>query len=74
MKTKKVCLKAVMTSREGKSVWSGEYECSLCGQRFQPDPKDPAKLTLDFSMHKDAIHSTTSENENPDQMKQIKRE
>jgi hypothetical protein len=53
MRVKKVCLKAVMTNREGKSVWTGEYACSICGQRFRPDPADPAKLTLDFSTHKD---------------------
>jgi len=51
MPDKKICLRAVMTSREGKSVWSGEYACSICGQRFHPDATDPAKLTDDFSKH-----------------------
>jgi hypothetical protein len=69
MKTKKLCLKAVMTNREGRSVWSGEYACSICGLRFQPDPKDPAKLTLDFAIHKDEHDSAMSENENSDQLK-----
>jgi hypothetical protein len=51
-----------MTNRDGKSVWSGEYACSVCGLRFQPDPKDPAKLTLDFSIHqKDQHPAETSE-------------
>ena len=49
----KVCLKAVMTVREGKRVWSGEYACSICGLRFRPDPTDPAKLLRDFEAHKD---------------------
>src|SRR5580765_7523834 len=34
----KVCLRAVMTHREGKRIWTGEYACSVCGQRFRPDP------------------------------------
>ncbi len=51
MPEKKVCLRAVMASREGKSVWTGEYACSICGQRFHPDPCDAAKLTEDFSKH-----------------------
>jgi hypothetical protein len=53
MLPKKICLKAVMTNREGKRVWTGEYACSICGMRFRPDPADPGKLSLDFSAHKD---------------------
>jgi hypothetical protein len=56
----KVCLKAVMTVREDKRVWSGEYACSVCGMRFRPDPNDPAKLSLDFSTHKDQHPAETS--------------
>jgi hypothetical protein len=52
MRTRKVCLRAVMINREGRSAWSGEYACSICGQRFHPDPSDPAKLTSDFETHK----------------------
>jgi hypothetical protein len=51
MPATKVCLKAVMVIRDGKRAWSGEYACSICGQRFHPDPADPAKLTLQFSEH-----------------------
>jgi hypothetical protein len=51
MSEKKVCLRAVMSVREDKRVWAGEYACSICGQRFHPDAKDPAKLTEDFSKH-----------------------
>jgi len=36
MPDKKVCLKAVMTIRDGKRVWSGEYACSVCDARFRP--------------------------------------
>jgi hypothetical protein len=53
MPSEKICLKAVMTNREGKRVWSGEYACSICGFRFRPDPIDPARLSLDFSNHRD---------------------
>ena len=53
MLAKKVCLRAVMTNREGKSVWTGEYACSVCGERFRPDPTDPGRLLRDFEMHKD---------------------
>jgi hypothetical protein len=53
MPDKKVCLRAVMTNREGKRVWTGEYACSICGLRFHPAPTDPGKLSLDFSTHKD---------------------
>ena len=41
-----------MANREGKTIWTGEYVCSICGQRFRPDPTDPGKLFLDFSIHK----------------------
>jgi hypothetical protein len=51
MREEKICLRAVMTARDGKSVWSGEYACSVCGRRFLPDVTDPAKLTLDFEAH-----------------------
>ena len=50
---KKICLRAVMTNREGKRIWTGEYACSICGMRFRPDPDHPGKLSLDFSIHKD---------------------
>jgi len=53
MPVKKICLKAVMSIRDGKSVWTGEYACSICGLRFRPDPADPAKLSVDFSAHKE---------------------
>jgi hypothetical protein len=61
MSDKKVCLRAVMASREGKSVWTGEYACSICGLRFHPDATDPAKLSLDFSKHQETDHATTGE-------------
>jgi hypothetical protein len=41
-----------MTNREGKTLWTGEYACSICGLRFRPDSTDPGKLFLDFSIHK----------------------
>lgn len=59
MPAKKICLKAVMTSLGGKSVWTGEYACSICGLRFLPDPTDPAKLSLDFSKHQDQHPAAT---------------
>jgi len=60
MPAKKICLRAVMAIREGKRVWSGEYACSICGMRFRPDPIDPAKLSLDFSVHQEQ-HSVTTD-------------
>jgi hypothetical protein len=60
MGPKKICLRAAMTSREGKSVWTGEYVCSICGQRFRPDPADPVKLSADFAAHKD-LHAAAME-------------
>ena len=53
MPAERVCLRAIMTNREGKRVWAGEYACSICRQRFRPDPTDPGKLSLDFQIHKD---------------------
>jgi hypothetical protein len=62
MLAKKICLRAVMTNREGKRVWTGEYACSICGLRFRPDPTDPGKLSLDFETHhKDQHPATISE-------------
>jgi hypothetical protein len=66
MSAKKVCLRAVMTSRAGKSIWTGEYACSICGLRFRPDPNDPGKLSRDFSKHQgqhpdDQVAETNSE-------------
>jgi hypothetical protein len=34
-------------------MWTGEYACSICGERFRPDPTDAGKLLRDFEMHKD---------------------
>jgi len=60
MPTTKVCLRAVMKSRDGKSVWTGEYACSVCGLRFRPDPTDPGRLALDFSIHRDQHPATAA--------------
>ncbi len=57
MRQKKVCLRAVMALQEGKRVWTGEYACSACGQRFRPDAADPEKLSLEFSTHKEKHHA-----------------
>jgi hypothetical protein len=53
MSDKKVCLRAVIANRVGRRTWTGEYACSICGLRFRPDPTDPGKLSLDFSIHKE---------------------
>jgi hypothetical protein len=60
MPAEKICLRAVMASREGKRVWTGEYACSICGLRFRPDPTDAEKLTLDFAKHRDQHSATTT--------------
>ncbi|HLJ24199.1 MAG TPA: hypothetical protein VKT71_08845 [Candidatus Acidoferrales bacterium] len=54
---RKICLKAVMVARDGKSCWSGEYRCSICGARFRPDPGDATKLTRDFAEHEAREHA-----------------
>jgi hypothetical protein len=59
MLPKKICLRAVMSIREGKRVWTGEYACSICGLRFRPDPADPAKLTAEFAAHVDQHPAST---------------
>jgi hypothetical protein len=61
MQAEKVCLRAVMTNRDGKPIWTGEYGCSICGLRFRPDPNNPSKLSFDFSIHKDK-HPTATGN------------
>jgi hypothetical protein len=53
----KVCLKAVMVVRNGKSCWGGEYACSICGLRFLPDPRDAAKLSTEFAEHAAREHA-----------------
>jgi len=55
----KVCLRAVMTDREGKRIWTGDYACSICGLRFRPDPTDSGKLSVDFSAHKEQHPAAT---------------
>jgi hypothetical protein len=60
MPGKKICLRAVMASRDGKSVWTGEYACSICGLRFRPDPADPSKLSAVFSAHQE-LHAAETE-------------
>ena len=57
MTARKVCLKAVMVIRNGKRSWSGEYECSICGLHFRPDPNDAAKLSRDFAEHAECEHA-----------------
>jgi hypothetical protein len=50
---KRIFLTAVMADRDGKRVWTGEYACSICDERFRPDLADPSKLFREFSTHKD---------------------
>jgi hypothetical protein len=50
---KRIFLAAVMTDRNGKRIWTGEYACSICDERFRPDLTDPSKLSREFSAHKD---------------------
>jgi len=56
MNTTKLCLRAVMVVRDGKSCWSGEYRCSVCDLRFRPDPGDAARLTREFEEHVSREH------------------
>jgi hypothetical protein len=52
-----------MTDRNGKRIWTGEYACSICGQRFRPDPADAGKLFREFSAHKDDHAAATEHSE-----------
>jgi hypothetical protein len=61
MDGRKVCLKAVMIGRDGKSCWGGEYQCSVCGQRFRPDPADAARLTREFEVHAAREHASEAQ-------------
>jgi hypothetical protein len=61
MPDKKVHLRAVMTVRDGKSVWTGSYACSVCDLRFRPDPNDPARLSVEFAKHLEEQHSAVEE-------------
>jgi hypothetical protein len=57
MTAKRAFLKAVMTTHEGKSTWSGEYVCSGCELRFRPDPTEAGKLTAEFACHAVSQHT-----------------
>jgi hypothetical protein len=48
----KVRLKAVMEARNGRSNWTGVYECSACGTIFRPGSNDRGKLLEEFEAHK----------------------
>jgi hypothetical protein len=48
----RVRLKAVMESRNGRTIWTGVYECSACGHVFRPDLNDKGKLLEEFEAHK----------------------
>jgi hypothetical protein len=66
MEKKRVRLRAVMEYRDGRTVWSGTYECSACGLRFLPDPRDQAKLLRDFNSHEEQhLSPVTREDSDP---------
>jgi hypothetical protein len=52
-----------MADRDGKRIWTGEYACSVCGQRFRPDPADAGKLSREFSTHRDDHAAATEDGE-----------
>jgi hypothetical protein len=60
VKSEKVCLKAIMVSRDGKRCWSGEYKCSACGALFRPDPSDASGLSREFADHQQSQHAGES--------------
>jgi hypothetical protein len=60
MRAERAYLTAVMTNRNGKTVWSGEYACSICDLRFRADPADAGKLSREYEAHK-AQHHAASE-------------
>jgi hypothetical protein len=52
MTNQKIRLKAVMEARNGRTIWTGVYECSACGLIFRPDSNDKGKLLEEFEAHK----------------------
>jgi uncharacterized C2H2 Zn-finger protein len=61
MTIEKVCLKAVMVSRDGRTHWAGEYRCSACGVIFRPDSKDATRLAREFENHVENEHARERE-------------
>ena len=57
MANEKICLKAVMVSRDGRLHWAGEYKCSACGVLFRPDPNDAGRLAREFADHVENEHA-----------------
>jgi hypothetical protein len=35
---------------------SGDYECSLCSERFRPNPNDPGEMAKTFNAHTATRH------------------
>lgn len=61
----RVCLKP---SADRKGRFSGYYECSLCGSKFRPNPKNPGEMLASFKTHTKFSHPreiALTENVNP---------
>jgi hypothetical protein len=52
MEQQRVWLKPVLSC--GKRT--GDYECSLCGDLFRPNPNKPFDMPLIFGLHAGAMH------------------
>jgi hypothetical protein len=63
MPAERAYLRAVMADRNGKTVWSGEYACSICDMRFRADAADAEKLSREYEAHKEQRHAATGERE-----------
>jgi hypothetical protein len=63
MRAERAYLTAVMTNRNGKTIWSGEYACSICDLRFRADPADAGKLSREYEAHKEQRHGANGKRE-----------
>ena len=52
MERVRVWLKPVLSGKK----WTGEYECSLCGELFRPSPIKPLDMALFFGLHIGTMH------------------
>ena len=63
MPPKKVWLKAI----KSRGKWMGDFACSICGERFRPDPNDIGRLQHEFDAHVKATHPGVSQREDTSQ-------
>jgi hypothetical protein len=63
MRAERAYLTAAMTNRNGKTVCSGEYACSICDLRFRADQEDAGKLSREYEANKEQHHGANGKRE-----------